>query len=763
MFSVHLHDTIGSFIAAPSADSIFISPSMHLLKWISCLLDVLPFGPQDVEITKTRAVSGAAFYSSQAALKIIHSIVHHNYADEVGAGGFVACGSLQVIASHFVHNIAQERGAGLAISSAKAVIHSSSISFNSVPGRELVEPIGGGGCYCIGSSGVMVARSWILNNAVGQGLHIASEAAQPAIARQGFHAVWRHARNGSTSSGARTRTIRSWRLDLEHGGGFWGVSCNVDLQHSVVSANVAGVGGGMFLHMSDRTLVRGSEFSFNVALQAGGGGLLSQGSEVAISGSLFDQNTAIAGHNVSSDAPGIVQSTTRSSFVLSARDTIMVEQCTRAAHGCLGGGLLVTSLLQPALFRKVNFLNNTVVAGYGGAVALLAASSSSSSVATDNANILQSPTTFLDCTFTRNMATLGGGGVYFDTQVAPSLASSVAERAVNAPQHRTPVRDPEGHALNQAPYGVNVASDARTLVVANAHELTAALQQPLQDIRPAPIVYVRDANSEHVTTHPPTPVKVRLADAPSQEWSHTLVDRVRTQYGAAVLQAIKSGLFGSTVVQSINGSATIAVLRGMQVQGKTLPIVLEATSSNGRPLVSSALHLRFGGCNPGEYLRSEGLDSGQLVCRPCSPGTYSAETGATSCRQCPPGSYTQVSGATECLQCDASAGEIAPEAASTECTQCGTGTFVNPTTPTNPCYPCPSDGVVCTGGLLEVQPDWWVDPSIKMTPEQGPVLRSCILKGACIPINVDGTRWETNCTSGHFGCVLHSQSRSFIW
>jgi hypothetical protein len=77
-------------------------------------------------------------------------------------------------------------------------------------------------------------------------------------------------------------------------------------------------------------------------------------------------------------------------------------------------------------------------------------------------------------------------------------------------------------------------------------------------------------------------------------------------------------------------------------------------------------------CSPGQFFSS--LNSS---CESCSPGTFSASSGATNCDVCVSGRFSSILGATHCPKCPI--GQFSDSLNSTSCTSCGQNTLTTST------------------------------------------------------------------------------------
>ena len=126
--------------------------------------------------------------------------------------------------------------------------------------------------------------------------------------------------------------------------------------------------------------------------------------------------------------------------------------------------------------------------------------------------------------------------------------------------------------------------------------------------------------------------------------------------------------------------------------------------------------------------QAEDGNGAMLRCEPCTPGTYQAMdhigAEATRCMKCPAGAVQPLAGQADCITCPA--GSFA-EADQQVCLPCPLGTYgPRPGLQGNclacaagwytssegsiTCTPCPTAGVLCQNGLLQVLPGYWRPP-----------------------------------------------------
>ena len=180
-----------------------------------------------------------------------------------------------------------------------------------------------------------------------------------------------------------------------------------------------------------------------------------------------------------------------------------------------------------------------------------------------------------------------------------------------------------------------------------------------------------------------------------------------------------------TVVPLINRQSMLTVVHH-------LPSGQEVSSAYQNSNQSTAASMSFEGCTPGTMLGSlNGTDRCleclpgssrnvlDAVCKPCIPGFYSTDRGASECMACLPGSYSEGPAAEQCLACDVNSWQPLP--AQSDCRRCDSdqyrsvpqGGAANATSSTNgstigECLSCPV-GVDChSNGTIEAQEGFFV-------------------------------------------------------
>jgi hypothetical protein len=114
------------------------------------------------------------------------------------------------------------------------------------------------------------------------------------------------------------------------------------------------------------------------------------------------------------------------------------------------------------------------------------------------------------------------------------------------------------------------------------------------------------------------------------------------------------------------------------------------------------------------------------VCLPCPVGHAYNGTGATVCSACAAGRAAPDTGSSACLPC--TAGTHTPTSGADRCITCGVGT--TSMAEATSCFEC-GVGVVCQGGVVSVQPDYWLLP---LRHEGGNMRVSAVLcpPGTCL-------------------------------
>ena len=183
--------------------------------------------------------------------------------------------------------------------------------------------------------------------------------------------------------------------------------------------------------------------------------------------------------------------------------------------------------------------------------------------------------------------------------------------------------------------------------------------------------------------------------------------------------------------------------------------------------------------------QEEDGDGARLRCRPCTPGTYQAMNRAgaeaTRCLKCPAGAVQPLTGQAACITCPA--GSFA-DADQQVCLPCPLGTYgPRPGLQGNclacaagwytsregsvACTPCPTAGVLCQNGLLQVLPGYWRPPPAS-TPAASPLsntsqLFHCPEPDACLAVTLPVDLQTGNTTAmGHRGNTRNTSSSTTV-
>lgn len=503
-------------------------------------------------------------------------------------------------------------------------------------------------------------------------------------------------------------------------------SSDTELANATFAGNHAGKVGtdvtdipssGGAVSVQGTRLLRVTRCHFESNAADHGGALKAVVTPIELHSSLFANNSAVhSGGAVSSELSRaqVIQNCTFVNNVAGASAgayacdscahlSVTASQFARNSAGVGGGGAVAVDqvLVSNVSFADVKFASSGAV-GPGGCVKLFGFAS------------------FASCNFRGCWSSMGGGGgLYWTGQSTPHLDNST-----------------EFHFCS-ATFGADVASDARSLRIANAAELSSARNAAVSgdDLPVAPEVHIVDAHGQ-VVRHTDVTVGSRTVQL--------------------LTRSEDADLVGSTIEPATDGvayfhrAALLAPLPPTNADGA----VLYAVSAGLLP--AEDVRILMQGCQPGSVLgRVE-----PRLCEPCEPGSYSPTLehagSGERCLPCGKPTVAPRDGAAACEECPAG---TVPSDNRITCTPCEDGSFR--VLGDEECSPCPTQGVTCAGGKISVEPGYWQDGEGQVVP--------CIRADACVlaphVTNSNGSlatiagSWV--CAAGHTGALCASCSEGY--
>ena len=346
---------------------------------------------------KATGDGGGVSVEDQSSTVFDNCEIYENYAISSGGGIAVHGGSTaSFLYSSIHHNLALNHGSGCALEDqSNATFYDCSIYMN-------ISPSNGGGFYITDVATGVISRSSIYDNTAnsnGGGISIVSFGS-PTIYQSSIYGNTAINGGGISVTNLGHPFIYNSTLDsnqAEIGGGIY-ISDNANItlfDNSLITLNTANASGaGIYLEINANGMVNNSIISHNFALldgSIGGGIYATDDANVTFTQSMIQYNRASYGGGISTNL----------------RSRIVIQQCTIANNTAVqgGGGIISADLSSPT------FMDNAIqfnAATHGGGIMV-----GRLSHPLFDGNIIEG-----------NTASFAGGGIYTNSEGAPSFINS---------------------------------------------------------------------------------------------------------------------------------------------------------------------------------------------------------------------------------------------------------------------------------------------------------------------------------------------------